>query len=115
MHRSQTKLILMLSTLVGSFAYIIILAVINGSLGFLAYIAITLFGTIGIAKLLGSAIAISWFAIFFIIITCGIVRSVLRYFEQYSNHYIAFKLLAIIRDKIFNSLRKLAPAKLEGK
>ena len=46
---------------------------------------------------------------------CGILRGVLRYAEQRSNHYIAFKLLAHIRDRVFTALRRLAPAKLEGK
>lgn len=50
-----------------------------------------------------------------IIIICGIIRGILRYIEQYSGHYIAFKILAILRDKGYKSLRKLAPAKLEGK
>ena len=42
-------------------------------------------------------------------------RQVLRYAEQASNHYIAFKLLALIRDKVFGALRRLTPAKLEGR
>jgi ATP-binding cassette subfamily C protein len=46
---------------------------------------------------------------------CGVLRGGLRYFEQYSNHYIAFKLLAALRDKIFGALRVLCPAKLESK
>lgn len=43
------------------------------------------------------------------------IRGLLRYLEQYSNHYIAFKLLAVLRDKIFAALRVLCPAKLESK
>ena len=43
------------------------------------------------------------------------LRGVLRYAEQASNHYIAFKLLALIRDKVFGALRRLTPAKLEGR
>ena len=46
---------------------------------------------------------------------CGVVRGGLRYLEQYSNHFIAFKLLAVLRDKIFAALRVLCPAKLESK
>ena len=45
----------------------------------------------------------------------ALLRAVLRYTEQKTNHYIAFTLLAIIRDKVFQSLRKLCPAKLEGR
>ncbi len=46
---------------------------------------------------------------------CGMLRGILRYFEQYSNHYIAFRLLAVLRDKIFGALRRLCPAKLESR
>ena len=45
----------------------------------------------------------------------AVLRGGLRYGEQYCNHYIAFKLLALIRHKVFAALRRLAPAKLEGK
>ena len=45
----------------------------------------------------------------------ALLRGVLRYAEQASNHYIAFKLLALIRDKVFGALRRLTPAKLEGR
>ena len=44
-----------------------------------------------------------------------LLRGVLRYAEQASNHFIAFKLLALIRDKVFGALRRLTPAKLEGR
>lgn len=45
----------------------------------------------------------------------ALLRGVLRYAEQASNHYIAFKLLALIRDRVFGALRHLSPAKLEGR
>lgn len=45
----------------------------------------------------------------------AVLRGILHYAEQYCNHFIAFKLLAIIRHKVFAALRKLCPAKLEGK
>jgi ATP-binding cassette subfamily B protein len=44
---------------------------------------------------------------------CAIVRGVLRYGEQYLNHFVAFRLLAVIRSKAFGAFRRLAPAKLE--
>lgn len=50
-----------------------------------------------------------------ILIVLAILRGVLHYGEQYCNHFIAFKLLAIIRHKVFASLRRLCPAKLEGR
>ena len=48
-------------------------------------------------------------------LVCAVLRGLLRYAEQLSGHYIAFKILAILRDKVFTKLRKLAPAKLESK
>lgn len=113
--RSGLKIMSKLIVLLGSLSYVMLLAVINGSAGFLCAIGITLFGSIGIAKLLGEAITVSYTAIIVLCIGCGILRGILKYFEQYSNHYIAFKLLAVLRDKIFTQLRKLCPAKLETK
>ena len=49
-----------------------------------------------------------------VLVAMSIVRGVLHYIEQTCNHYIAFKLLASIRDRVFASLRRLAPAKLAG-
>jgi ATP-binding cassette subfamily C protein len=101
--------------LLGSLAYIMILAVINGSLGFVAAMGVTVFGAVGVAKALGESIALSYGWIIGLAVACGVLRGGLRYFEQYSNHYIAFKLLAVLRDKIFGALRVLCPAKLESK
>ena len=113
--RSTLTVILKLLSLVGSFSLIILLAVINGILGFLASMSVTILGSIGLAKILGTEIPLSLIAIIAMIISFGFLRGFLRYFEQYSNHYIAFRLLAIIRDKVFSALRVLAPAKLETK
>ena len=101
--------------LLGSLAYIMVLAVINGSLGFLCAMGVTLFGAVGVAKALGESIALSYSAIIAFAVGCGVLRGILRFFEQYSNHYIAFRLLAVLRDKIFGALRTLCPAKLESK
>ncbi|MGN0818586.1 MAG: amino acid ABC transporter ATP-binding/permease protein, partial [Candidatus Coproplasma sp.] len=89
--------------------------VINGSLGFICAMGVTVFGAVGVAKALGEAIALSYGWIIGLAVGCGILRGILRYLEQYSNHYIAFKLLAVLRDKIFGALRTLCPAKLESK
>ena len=101
--------------LLGSLAYIMILAVINGSVGFICAMGVTLMGAVGIAKALGETIALSYGLIIALAIGCGVLRGLLRYLEQYSNHYIAFRLLAVLRDKIFAALRVLCPAKLESK
>lgn len=115
MRRSELEIMAKLFLLVGKLIPVLILAVIGGSLGFLCAISITVLGAVSIAKLLGFFTAISFETIFILIITFGVLRGVLRYFEQYSNHYIAFKLLAVLRDKIFTKLSELCPAKLEGK
>ncbi len=115
LRRSGAKIMGSLILLLGSLAYIIILAVINGSLGFISAMGVTLFGAIGIAKALGESIALSYGLIVTLAVLCGVIRGLLRFFEQYGNHYIAFRLLAVLRDKIFASLRVLCPAKLECK
>lgn len=86
-----------------------------GVLGFLAAIAITTFGAIAIGDIMGINMGYALNTTVKVIIICGIIRGILRYIEQYSGHYIAFKILAILRYKIFKALRKLAPAKLESK
>lgn len=104
-----------LIVLLGSLSYIMLLAIINGTLGFLCAMGVTIFGSIGVAKFLGETINMSYGLIISLTIGCGVLRGALRYLEQYSNHFIAFKLLAALRDKIFKALRALAPAKLEGR
>lgn len=113
--RSGAKIMASLVMLLGSLAYIMILAVINGSFGFVCAMGVTLFGAVGVAKVLGETIALSYGWIIALAIGCGVLRGLLRYLEQYSNHYIAFRLLAVLRDKIFGALRTLCPAKLESK
>ena len=115
LRRSGAKIMASLILLLGSLSYIMILAVINGSVGFVCAMGVTVFGAVGVAKALGEAIALSYGWIIGLTIGCGVLRGLLRYFEQYSNHYIAFRLLAVLRDKIFGALRVLCPAKLESK
>ncbi|MDE6473982.1 MAG: ABC transporter ATP-binding protein/permease [Clostridia bacterium] len=115
LRRSGIKIMAGLIALLGSLAYIMILAVFNGSLGFISAMGVTVFGAVGVAKALGENIAMSYGLIIGLAVGCGVLRGFLRYFEQYSNHFIAFKLLATLRDKIFKALRRLCPAKLESK
>ena len=120
LRRSGAKIMASLIVLLGSLSYIMILAVINGSVGFIAAMGVTVAGATGVAKALGvlgfcAEIPLAWGWIIGIAVGCGVVRGVLRYLEQYSNHFIAFKLLAVLRDKIFGALRILCPAKLESK
>lgn len=113
--RSGARIMASLVMLLGSLAYIMVLAVINGSLGFVCAMGVTLFGAVGVAKVMGEAIALSYGWIIALAIGCGVLRGLLRYLEQYGNHYIAFRLLAVLRSRIFGALRTLCPAKLESK
>ena len=120
LRRSGAKIMASLIVLLGSLSYIMILAVLNGSIGFVAAMGVTVFGAAGVAKALGimglcAEVPLAWGWIIGLAALCGVVRGGLRYLEQYSNHYIAFKLLAVLRDKIFAALRVLCPAKLESK
>ncbi len=116
MHNNNLKIMLSLVKLLGfKLSLFMLLAILNGSLGFLFSIAITVLGALGIAKLLGEQIILSYPLIITLILLAGSLRGVLRYIEQYSNHLIAFKILAVLRDKIFVSLTSLYPAKLEDK
>lgn len=115
LRRSGASIMASLILLLGSLAYIMVLAVINGSLGFICAMGVPLCGAVGIAKAMGEPIAFSYNAIIALAVGCGVLRGLLRYLEQYGNHYIAFRLLAVLRDKIFAALRTLCPAKLEGK
>lgn len=84
-------------------------AIVLGSIGHLLAIGIPVLGSIA---LLGS---LSYKNVFAIVIVFALLRGLFRYGEQYLNHFVAFKLLAILRDKVFSALRVLSPAKLEGK
>lgn len=91
-----------------------LLAILMGCAGNLMAAFITVLGGYGLLTMLGVYAKMGIGTIFFLIILFAVLRGVLRYAEQASNHYIAFKLLAAIRHKVFASLRRLAPAKLSG-
>lgn len=118
---SGIKISFSLLTILGSFTYFMIFAAINGTLGSLLASGVTISGVCAISKYLnetfniGVAINLPYYSFIIICLVCGLLRGVLRYVEQYSNHYIAFKLLAILRDKLFICLRKLAPSKVDDK
>ena len=91
------------------------ITVTMGIIGNLCASFITIFGGYIVAKIIGFDVRFSLMAMFIAIGAFAVVRGVLRYAEQACNHFIAFKLLALIREKVFLALRKLCPAKLEGK
>ncbi|MCD7863149.1 MAG: ABC transporter ATP-binding protein/permease [Lachnospiraceae bacterium] len=92
-----------------------ILAICMGLIGHLCASFITILGGYAVLCLLGFDTPFSVGAVFACALLFALLRAVLRYGEQTCNHFIAFKLLALIRDKVFRALRKLCPAKLEGR
>ncbi|MCR5144957.1 MAG: ABC transporter ATP-binding protein/permease [Lachnospiraceae bacterium] len=92
-----------------------LMAIIFGTLGFLAAEFIPILGGYAILEGLGMDTGLTWKMIVILLLALAILRAIFRFAEQRTNHYIAFTLLAIIRDKVFGALRKLCPAKLEGR
>ncbi|BBF43091.1 ABC transporter, ATP-binding protein [Lachnospiraceae bacterium KM106-2] len=115
MKRSSIKVMSKLIGLVLPLFHVMIAAITMGVIGFLTAIFIIVLGGAGLLTVLGFKTGLTLGQITFGIIICAVLRGILRYAEQGSNHYIAFKLLALIRHKVFIKLRTLAPAKLEGK
>ncbi len=124
--RGAIQIMKSLIGLVKPLIHIMLAAILLGTLGYLCAIFLTILaGQVIVRGLLAdkSDILIKnmWLAaatvknIFTVMIVIAVLRGILHYAEQYCNHFIAFKLLAIIRHKVFSSLRKLCPAKLEGK
>lgn len=116
MRRSGLKIMLGLLKLVGPLTHVMLACVAMGTAGHFCAIAITVLA----ADLLLIPENLSPWGLGFgacatVMGVCALLRAVLRYGEQTCGHYIAFKLLAILRDKLFSALRKLAPARLEGR
>lgn len=126
--RSALSIMGSLIGLVKPLIHIMLAAILLGTAGYLCATFLTILaGQVvihGLADgIAGSAVLVehTWLAsasvrtILVVMIVIAILRGVLHYAEQYCNHFIAFKLLAIIRHKVFAALRKLCPAKLEGR
>ena len=132
--RSAIAIMRSLIGLVKPLLHIMVAAILLGTVGYLCAIFLTILaGQVILHGLVGSAagagisgipevvIKSTWLAgtsvkgIIAVMILIAVLRGVLHYVEQYCNHFIAFKLLAIIRHKVFAVLRKLCPAKLEGR
>ena len=96
-------------------APVMLITISMGVLGFLAAISVATFGAVAIGSYIDEITFITFKAATMVMIVSAILRGLLRYGEQLSGHYIAFKILYILRDKLFSKLRILAPAKLEGK
>ena len=115
MKRSGIRVMASLVGLVKPLSGYMSLAVLLGLLGQLCATAITVLGGFAVLHALGMEQSVSLPAWFLLIGLCALLRGVLRYGEQTCNHFIAFKLLALLRDRVFAVLRRLCPAKLEGK
>ncbi len=107
----MAKLIGMVRPLLGY----MILAITLGLIGHLLASFITIFAGYAALKVWGFQVAHSFVFFFVCMVVFAITRGFARYTEQSCNHYIAFKLLALIRAKVFAALRRLCPAKLEGR
>ena len=126
--RSAIQIMGSLIGLVKPLLHIMLAAIILGTLGYLCAIFLTILaGQVIVHGLLtgvaGMIVPVDnmWLVftpvktIITVMIVIAVLRGILHYMEQYCNHFIAFKLLAIIRHKVFAALRKLCPAKLEGR
>lgn len=126
--RSAFRIMGSLIRLVKPLLHIMLAAILLGTVGYLCAIFLTILaGQVLIQGLLSGVAGVPvfvkqmWFmqipvkTILGGMIGIAVLRGVLHYAEQYCNHFIAFKLLAIIRHKVFGALRKLCPAKLEGR
>ena len=105
--RSNLSIMLRLITLVKPLAGYMMAAVAMGVAGFLCAQFITILGGYAMLDVLKLHTGISISAIFVLVLVLAVLRAVLKYGEQSCNHFIAFKLLAIIRDHVFKALRKL--------
>lgn len=113
--RSGLKVMAKLIGLVKPLTGYMLLAIFMGLLGHLCACFITILGGCAVLNLLGISVPVSLTAVFVLVVLFAVCRAGLRYGEQSCNHFIAFKLLALIRDKVFRALRRLSPAKLEGR
>ena len=113
--QSKAKVLLRMLKLVRPLAGFMLMAILMGTAGFLCAQFIPILGSFAVLYGLGMDIPFSITVLWFLLIAIALLRAVLKYAEQRTNHYIAFTLLAIIRDRVFKALRRLCPAKLEGR
>ena len=115
--KKQSKLRILLRMLkpVRPLAWLMVLAVTLGTLGFLTAQFIPVLGGYGVLLGLNIPCPVSFQTVLILLAVFALTRAVFRFSEQRTNHYIAFTLLAIVRDRLFKALRRLSPAKLEGR
>lgn len=125
--RSGIRIMGQLIGLVKPLLPVMLLAILMGTAGYLCAIFLTITAGVGVISILTETAGIAAAhpfglfsmehlrGIFLALVVMAVMRGILHYGEQYCNHFIAFKLLAIIRHKVFAVLRRLCPAKLEGR
>ncbi len=115
--KNRNKLLTLFKMLgmVRPLAGFMVLAVIYGTLAFLSVEFISILGSYAILYGLGYETPLTLNAIIVCLLAFALGRAVLRYAEQRTNHYIAFTLLAVVRDRVFKALRRLCPARLESR
>ncbi len=114
-NRSGFQVMLRLVGLVRPLAGFMVLAILLGLAGHLCAAFLTVFGAWAVLDVLGVPVPVAASLAFGCVVAFAVLRGVLRYGEQACNHFIAFKLLALLRDRVFRALRRLCPAKLEGR
>lgn len=115
MKRSGTKVMLRLIGLVKPLTGWMILAILMGLAGHLCASGITVLGGYAVLELLQVRVGIGLAAVFVGVSIFAVLRGLLRYGEQSCNHYIAFKLLALLRDQVFSGFAQAVPGKVGGK
>lgn len=109
--KSSIKVVSKLLKVVKPLSKSMAIAVLAGSISFLFYTGIGVLGAKLILEYIESGTQIA--SIMKMMIAAVILRGLFRYLEQYMNHLIAFKVLALLRNKVFAAIRRLAPAKVE--
>ncbi|MGO4959643.1 ATP-binding cassette domain-containing protein [Bifidobacterium pseudolongum] len=101
---------------VGDLRSLMVLACCFGTLGHLAATFLPVFGVMALCAAAERPVwglSVGWAVA--LMVVCALIRGAMRYCEQYMNHNLAFRLLALFRGQMFAALRRLAPAKLTGK
>ncbi|WP_379694076.1 amino acid ABC transporter ATP-binding/permease protein [Mediterraneibacter gnavus] len=113
--RSGIQIMGKLIGLIRPLMHVMAAAILLGVTGYLCAIFLTVLAGVGILQIMGIWQGVSLTTLFVCLAVIAVLRGILHYGEQACNHYIAFKLLALIRHKVFAVLRKLCPAKLDGR
>ncbi|MDR2487006.1 MAG: thiol reductant ABC exporter subunit CydC [Clostridiales Family XIII bacterium] len=124
----RLRIVARLVSLVARMIPEILLAVVVGAAGHLSAIAIPVLGVLGVLGVTAADAGAGAGAgapaagaqtiptlLFVLLGICAAARAALRYAEQYLNHHMAFKLLALLREKVFRAMRRLSPARMEGR